>query len=70
MLTTSSSSVDITSLDGLDVDDDEDDLFVDLRPTIDKTTAEEKFDSLMASSKERREPPAPTRIGSCTGPLV
>ena len=37
-------------------DDDEDDLFVDLRPTIDKTTAEEKFDSLIAgsSSKERR----------------
>ena len=42
-------------------DDDEDDLFVDLRPTIDKTTAEEKFDSLIAgsSSKERREPEAP-----------
>ena len=38
-------------------DDDEDDLFVDLRPPIDKTTAEEKFDSLIAgsSSKERRE---------------
>ena len=36
-------------------DDDEDDLFVDLRPTLDTSTAEEKFDSLMAESSRKRE---------------
>ena len=44
---------DISSLASFD--DDEDDLFVDLRPTIDNTTAEEKFDSLMAESSRKRE---------------
>ena len=46
------------------VEEDEDDLFVDLRPTIDNTTAEEKFDSLIAGSfkKEREKSPAEEKL--------